>query len=340
MNGGPSGFHNAPVTRAFVIASALLTILIGVRGSSSKLGLSYQDIFGRFRVWRLFASVFAFSSTPELMFGLYLLYYFRVFERQIGSNKYSAFILFSIVVSSLFEAVALAFFKDPSLNMLASGPYGLIFSSFVPFYFDIPISTRFRIFGINFSDKSFVYLAGLQLLFSSWKRSIMPGICGVLAGLLYRSNIFGVRRIKASSQLSSSSLNGETISVIQTILYRRSIESSCTQIQYFDNAANFPGFVSSFFSRLSWPTLGGSSPPASGGNVIGNTPSYTGREVQASTGNYPSVAPLASTVEPSDNSIGTLVSMGFDRNSARQALVQARNDVNVATNILLEAQSH
>ena len=34
-------------------------------------------------------SVFAFSSTPELMFGLYLLYYFRVFERQIGSNKYS-----------------------------------------------------------------------------------------------------------------------------------------------------------------------------------------------------------------------------------------------------------
>lgn len=34
-------------------------------------------------------STFAFSSTPELMFGLYLLYYFRVFERQIGSNKYS-----------------------------------------------------------------------------------------------------------------------------------------------------------------------------------------------------------------------------------------------------------
>ncbi|KAF9593754.1 hypothetical protein IFM89_024922 [Coptis chinensis] len=133
------------------------------------------------------------------------------------------------------------------------------------------------------------------LLFLLWKRSILPGICGVL---LYRSNILGIRRIK------------------------------------------FPEFVSLFFSRLSWPTLGGSSPPASGGNVIENIPSYTGCEVEASTGNYPSVAPLASTVEPSDNSIGTLVSMGFDRSSARQALVQARNDVNVATNILLEAQSH
>lgn len=45
-------------------------------------------------------------------------------------------------------------------------------------------------------------------------------------------------------------------------------------------------------------------------------------------------------MEPTEDSIQMLVSMGFDQDSARQALVQARNDVNVATNILLEAQSH
>ncbi|KAF5181543.1 Rhomboid-like protein [Thalictrum thalictroides] len=318
MNGGPSGFHNAPVTRVFVIASALLTILFGFRGRSSKLGLSYQDVFGRLRIWKLFTSVFAFSSTPELMFGLYLLYYFRVFERQIGSNKYSVFILFSVIVSSLFEIVALAFLKDPSLNLVASGPYGLVFSSFVPFFFDIPVSTRFRIFGINFSDKSFVYIAGLQLLLSSWKRSILPGVCGVLAGAFFRLNLFGIRKMK------------------------------------------FPEFITSFFSRLSWPTVGGSPPSASSGNVIGSIPSYRGREVEASIfltafvlsildfvpasifafGNYASAAPITTTAEPSESSIATLISMGFDRNSARQALVQARNDVNVATNILLEAQSH
>ena len=54
--------------------------------------------------------------------------------------------------------------------------------------------------------------------------------------------------------------------------------------------------------------------------------------------NYP--APVQAVTEPSEGSISTLVSMGFDRDSARQALVQARNDVNVATNILLEAQAH
>ena len=48
-----------------------------------------QDIFQKLQLWKLIVSGFAFSSTPELIFGLYLMYYFRVFERQIGSNKYS-----------------------------------------------------------------------------------------------------------------------------------------------------------------------------------------------------------------------------------------------------------
>lgn len=49
---------------------------------------------------------------------------------------------------------------------------------------------------------------------------------------------------------------------------------------------------------------------------------------------------MPTATEPPEDSIATLVSMGFDRNAARQALVHARNDVNMATNILLEAQSH
>ncbi|KAJ7972118.1 ubiquitin-associated domain-containing protein 2 [Quillaja saponaria] len=226
------------------------------------------------------------------MFGLYLLYYFRVFERQIGSNKYSVFIFFSLVASVLFEVFAVAFLKDPGENLVTPGPYGLIFSSFVPFFFDIPVSTRFHVFGLHFSDKSFIYLAGLQLLLSSWKRSILPGICGILAGSLYRLNIFYIRK------------------------------------------AMLPDFVASIFLRLSFPSM--RSPPAvPARNAVGSVPSYPARQLER---NYP--APVQSAPEPLEDSIATLVSMGFNRNSARQALVQARNDVNVATNILLEAQSY
>ncbi|KAL3533531.1 hypothetical protein ACH5RR_007052 [Cinchona calisaya] len=293
MNGGPSGFSNAPVTRTLVIACALFTILFGIRGRSNKLGWSYQDIFKKFHIWKLMLSVFAFTSTPELIFGIYLLYYFRVFERQIGSNKYSVFILFSSIVSLLLEVLALNIIKDSSLNILSAGPYGLIFASFVPFYLDIPVSTRFRVFNLPFSDKTFMYVAGLQLLFSSWKRSLLPGICGILAGTLYHLNVLRARRMK------------------------------------------FPEFIASFFSRLSWPSTGNRSPAAPARNTPANMPSYAGRQVE---GNFP--APLTSTMEPPEDSIATLVSMGFDRNSARQALIRARNDVNAATNILLESQSH
>ncbi|XP_059646068.1 rhomboid-like protein 20 isoform X1 [Cornus florida] len=293
MNGGPSGFNNAPVTRTFVIACALFTIIFGIRGRSKNLGLSYLNIFKKLNIWKLIVSVFAFSSTPELIFGLYLLYYFRVFERQIGSNKYSVFILLSVIMSLLFEFLALSFLKDPTSSVITSGPYGLIFSLFVPFYLDIPVSTRFRVFVLRFSDKSFIYLAGLQLLLSSWKRSILPGICGILAGSLYRLNVFHIRRMK------------------------------------------FPEFITSYFSRLSWPSTGSTSPAAQSRNVLRNVPSYPGRQVE---GNYP--APISSTTEPPEDSVSTLVSMGFDRNSARQALMQARNDINTATNILLEQQSH
>ncbi|CAI9779537.1 unnamed protein product [Fraxinus pennsylvanica] len=293
MNGGPSGFNNAPVTRAIVIASALFTILFGIRGRSSKLGWSYQDIFTKLQIWKLIVSVFAFTSTPELVFGIYLLYFFRVFERQIGSNKYSVFIFFSVIVSLLVEVLALKLLNDPSLKIMTSGPYALIFSSFVPFYFDIPVSARFRMLGFQFSNKTFIYLAGLQLLLSSWKRSILPGICGVLAGFLYRLNIFHIRRLK------------------------------------------FPDFIASFFSTLSWPSMGSASPTGQGRNAVGNAPSYEGQQVE---GNYS--ARSSSTINPPEDSIATLVSMGFERNSARQALIRAGNDVNAATNILLESQAH
>ncbi|KAI4363972.1 hypothetical protein MLD38_020121 [Melastoma candidum] len=287
MNGGPSGFNNAPVTRGFIVASAVFSVFFGIR-RSNQFGLSYQDIIQNLQISRLVPSIFAFSSSPELIFGLYLLYYFRIFERQIGSNKYSVFILFSSIASLLLEVSAIALLRGSPSDFLAPGPYGLIYASFIPFYFDIPVSTHFRVFGIKFSDKFFVYLAGLQLLLSSWRRSFLPGICGIVAGFLYRMNVFGIRKAK------------------------------------------FPASVSSFFSRLSW--LSSASPPASSRNVIPNVPSTTVRQR-----NFDSVP---TTVEPSEEYITTLVSMGFDRDSARRALIQARNDINAATNVLLEAQSH
>lgn len=42
----------------------------------------------------------------------------------------------------------------------------------------------------------------MQLLLSSWKRSLLPGICGILAGSLYRLNVFHIRKAKVVSNLT------------------------------------------------------------------------------------------------------------------------------------------
>ncbi|KAG6534874.1 hypothetical protein ZIOFF_008780 [Zingiber officinale] len=212
--------------------------------------------------------------------------------RIVVSVDMQIFIIFSILLSLILEALALAYLKE-TLSKLASGPYGLIFAAFLPFYFDIPVSSRFRVFGLNFTDKSLIYLAGLQLLFSSWKRSIVPGLCGLLAGSLYRLNVLGIRKLK------------------------------------------FPEAFLSVFSRLPLPSSG-SSPILARGNATGNMRPYPGHQMEE--GGYPSQLERNHS-DSTEASIATLVSMGFDRDSARRALTHAENDVNVATNILLESQS-
>jgi hypothetical protein len=50
--------------------------------------------------------------------------------------------------------------------------------------------------------------------------------------------------------------------------------------------------------------------------------------------------PLGASPPPSEEHVSTLVAMGFDRNNALQALAIARNDLAIATNLLLESQLH
>ena len=44
--------------------------------------------------------------------------------------------------------------------------------------------------------QSFVYVAALQLLLSAPKKSLVAGLCGLLAGVLYRTNFMGIGDLK------------------------------------------------------------------------------------------------------------------------------------------------
>lgn len=77
---------NAPVTKAFVITSALFTVFFGIQGRSSKLGLSYQ--------------VFAFGVLCCEFFLLVLRIlgiYFRICCVNLGSDSLSDLFDFDIL---------------------------------------------------------------------------------------------------------------------------------------------------------------------------------------------------------------------------------------------------
>lgn len=55
---------NAPVTRAFIIASALFTVFFGIQGRSAKLGLSYLVLFFFFYI----------SFVCDLIFSVHIIF--------------------------------------------------------------------------------------------------------------------------------------------------------------------------------------------------------------------------------------------------------------------------
>ncbi|CAF1801635.1 unnamed protein product, partial [Brassica oleracea var. botrytis] len=124
-----------------VIENYLAQIYIFIIKRSSKLGLSYQDIFDKFRIWKLIKSNFATSESLR----------YRLV--QISTRPKVVLVLQYLFI----------LFVDTTANLLTSGPYALVFAYFVPFYLDIPVSKRFNVFGAHFSNKSFIYLVGVQV---------------------------------------------------------------------------------------------------------------------------------------------------------------------------------
>ena len=133
------------------------------------------------QLWRLLTANLVFTKPGEAIFGLYLLYHFRVFERQQGSRKYGTFLALCVAMSTGMQIALLPALRATGWNgtrePFASGPHALVFAHFVPFFMDIPCIYHFTIFGVRFSNKAFVYLAGAQILLAHATRYFAHNAC-------------------------------------------------------------------------------------------------------------------------------------------------------------------
>ncbi|KAI8369886.1 hypothetical protein EDC96DRAFT_543050 [Choanephora cucurbitarum] len=192
---GPAGFYNVPVTKFLVLFVGMSSILAAIFNLKQYFHLQLTPhITLHHQFWRLFTSHVAFGNSGDVFFGSLLLYTLRVIERQYGSAKYIAFIALSAIIATFLEIGALVVGAQIGLKSIPSGPYAILFSSLYQYHRIIPITYRFRIFGIVMTDKLFLYILAIQMAFSQSYQTLVPTLCGLLAGALYRTDITNMKQ--------------------------------------------------------------------------------------------------------------------------------------------------
>ncbi|KAJ1913331.1 hypothetical protein IWQ60_009266 [Tieghemiomyces parasiticus] len=88
-------------------------------------------------------------------------------------------------------------FRDVAIS------YGLVFATLYQFYRQIPATYKFRVLGITLSDKAYVYFLALQLAVLQYPLSLVPATCGLLAGVLYASDLGGIKKWRFPKILQS-----------------------------------------------------------------------------------------------------------------------------------------
>ncbi|XP_063242166.1 ubiquitin-associated domain-containing protein 2-like isoform X2 [Bacillus rossius redtenbacheri] len=299
------------------------------------------DIFREREIWRLLTSRLTFLDTKDLVCGALLIYYFRVFERRYGSHKFASYLLATCTVATLLETAVILALQQFDVDLhsggyLPPGPYGLIFPLFVSFFFDIPRVAHTYVLGIPVTGKTLTYLVGLQVCSTS-VAAVISGLCGIVAGLMYRHNVLWLGRWLAVPRWLAR-LSGATLgrvlssgapqegSIGATLEIQRAQQLEVLEQQVLLSRARDmrrqqgQGFAETLVGPDNyWPNENGSI----FGGFLRNRRQTGGRNnVEAS-------------VQPSEEQVQTLVEMGFERTRVLSALRNADNDIISATNLLL-----
>lgn len=303
LNAGQPGFVNAPVTK-FVIGVVVVATLFGsILGSQKRLVLSMDAVIKHGQLWRLATHNFVFSTPGELLFGVVLLYYFRQFERQMGSSRFAALATFTASLHTL-GLLVFHLLLPSSLPRPASGPYALVFACLVRFAFETPALYVFQLVGsLSLTDKTFPYLLALQLVLSDPARSLPPILTATVAGLAARIPFIAHRL--------------DTPKVLVNF-------SSSTLLPLLNTAPPPSRMMPGRRIRQRRDHVARGTANADGERRDESRPISTA-EAQASV---------------SGAHIDTLIAMGFSRQRSISALLRSNDDVQMATEQLLAEGAH
>nr|XP_056717813.1 ubiquitin-associated domain-containing protein 2 [Euleptes europaea] len=338
---GSSGLYKAPLSKGLLIVPSAFSLLLALLFQHYQKFFTYnlQAVKEEFQIWRLVCGRTVCLDLKDTFCSSLLIYNFRIFERRYGSRKFSSFLLGSWMLSVLFDLLlveAVEYSFGISINNLPSGFLGPIFALFIPFYCSIPRVQVTQILGqFSITNKTLVYILGLQLL-TSGSYIWIVALSGLISGMCYSSHVLKVYRVLCvpsgmarifawtlepifSSAEPSNEVRvgmGATVDIQRQqrmeLLDRQILMSQFAQIRRQRQQQG---------GMINWNRL---FPPL---HRQRNANYQDNRQTEQE------VLPPA---EVSEEQVARLMEMGFSRLDALEALRASNNDLNVATNFLLQ----
>ena len=303
------GYQSAPVTQ---ILSVVITLLSLFRTYHDNWAFDLDLVLKGRGLHRVVMSQMVFTNVSQCMVGLSLLYVCRQFERQLGSRKFGAFAFLSFSLASVLAVATAMATKSMNFDYSpSSGPYSFIFSLLVLYYAHVPklAPSKYVFLGIPLSEKTWTYVFGAQLLFNDMEKSVGPSIIGILNGMIYLGNFFGMQSFRLPGFM-------EKIFTAFGGLFGFMLAAPPSNAQRAPPAASAPNAgdnAAAEFDRARVPSW----------------TDATRERLDSFGGMGPAIDP------PTDDQIAQLTALGFERSRAVHALEQCENNVEAAANFLL-----
>uniref|UniRef100_A0A8C3W0V4 Ubiquitin-associated domain-containing protein 2 n=1 Tax=Catagonus wagneri TaxID=51154 RepID=A0A8C3W0V4_9CETA len=323
---GSSGLYKAPLSKSLLLVPSALSLLLALLLPHCQRFFVYdlQAVKDEFQIWRLICGRIICLDLKDTFCSSLLIYNFRIFERRYGSRKFASFLLGSWVLSAvgdfiLVEAVQFSFGISAARN-LPSGFLAPVFALFVPFYCSIPRVQVAHILGpLSITNKTLIYILGLQVSGVCYNSQVLRlhealRVPGWMAKLCSRA----LEPVFSSAEPATEARIGMGATV--DIQRQQRMELLDRQL------------------TLAQPAHARRQRQQQGGMINWNRlfpPLRQQRNVNYQDGRR-SEQQASPPLEVSEEQVARLMEMGFSRGDALEALRASNNDLNVATNFLLQ----
>ncbi|XP_063005663.1 ubiquitin-associated domain-containing protein 2 isoform X1 [Melospiza melodia melodia] len=330
----------APLSKSLLLVPSAISILLTLLFQHYQKFFAYnlQAVKEDFQIWRLVCGRTICLDLKDTFCSTLLIYNFRIFERRYGSRKFSSFLLGAWMLSAFFDLLLVEITQyvfGITINSLPSGFLGPVFALFVPFYSSIPRVQVTQVLGhFSITNKSLVYILGLQLLTSGSYIWILA-LSGLISGMCYNSSMLKVHRILCVPRWvakifswtlepvfsSAEPTNEVRVGMGATVDIQRQQRMELLDRQIMmSQVAQMRRQRQQQGGMINWNRL---FPPLR-------------HRHNANYQDHPSEQGIPPPTEVSEEQVARLMEMGFSRGDALEALRASNNDLNVATNFLLQ----